>query len=86
MARQTIVSTQQAERITDRALRHIRPIFGKCYGYPVTGAHDVSAVALSREHVGVEIYGNRFTLDVDTANALVDALQEALRRAPHLEF
>lgn len=34
MARQTIVSTQQAERITDRALRHIRPIFGKCYGYP----------------------------------------------------
>lgn len=36
MARQTIVSTQQAERITDRALRHIRPIFGKCYGYPVT--------------------------------------------------
>lgn len=36
MARQTIVSTQQAERITDRALRHIRPIFGKCYGYPDT--------------------------------------------------
>lgn len=36
MARQTIVSTQQAERITDRALRHIRPIFGKCYGYPMT--------------------------------------------------
>lgn len=39
MARQTIVSTQQAERITDRALRHIRPIFGKCYGYPVSGNH-----------------------------------------------
>ncbi|PND54001.1 hypothetical protein F1734_25655 (plasmid) [Rhodococcus ruber] len=37
MARQTIVSTQQAERITDRALRHIRPIFGKCYGYPLDG-------------------------------------------------
>lgn len=40
MARQTIVSTQQAERITDRALRHIRPIFGKCYGYPVTWDSD----------------------------------------------
>ncbi|MFX1760246.1 hypothetical protein [Rhodococcus sp. GA1] len=39
MARQTIVSTQQAERITDRALRHIRPIFGKCYGYPIIDAH-----------------------------------------------
>ncbi|APE12633.1 hypothetical protein BO226_25075 (plasmid) [Rhodococcus sp. 2G] len=39
MARQTIVSTQQAERITDRALRHIRPIFGKCYGYPDTHAN-----------------------------------------------
>ncbi|WP_280477013.1 hypothetical protein [Nocardia farcinica] len=34
MARQTIVSTQQAERIIDQTQRHIRPIFGKCYGYP----------------------------------------------------
>jgi len=39
VARQTIVSTQQAERITDRALRHIRPIFGKCYGYPRFDRH-----------------------------------------------
>ncbi|MBF6370863.1 TraM recognition domain-containing protein, partial [Nocardia puris] len=28
------VSTQQAERIIDQTQRHIRPIFGKCYGYP----------------------------------------------------
>lgn len=45
MARQTIVSTQQAERITDRALRHIRPIFGKCYGYP-----EITADEIARTH------------------------------------
>lgn len=50
------------------------------------GAHDVSVVALSREHVGVEVYGTRHVLDVDTAHALVDALQAALRQAPRLEF
>ena len=50
------------------------------------GPHDVSAAALSREHVGIEVYGTRHVLDVDTANALVDALQAALRQAPNLEF
>ncbi|WP_324188458.1 endonuclease domain-containing protein [Nocardia higoensis] len=46
MARQTIVSTQQAERIIDQTQRHIRPIFGKCYGYPYSnlGEYTRSAV------------------------------------------
>ncbi|QOH59745.1 hypothetical protein C6Y44_27020 (plasmid) [Rhodococcus rhodochrous] len=51
MARQTIVSTQQAERITDRALRHIRPIFGKCYGYPKgDSSHQKSMKKESKKH------------------------------------
>lgn len=52
MARQTIVSTQQAERITDRALRHIRPIFGKCYGYPARG-HPINPEFDERERSAV---------------------------------
>ena len=52
----------------------------------MSGPHDVSAAALSREHIGLEVYGTRHVLDVDTAHALVDALQEALRQAPNLEF
>lgn len=50
------------------------------------GAYDVSAAALSREHVGIEVYGTRHVLDVDTAHALVDALQEALRETLRQEF
>lgn len=50
----------------------------------MTGPYDVDAAALGREHLSVEIYGTQHVLDVNTAHALVDALQAALRAAAAL--
>lgn len=48
--------------------------------------HDVDAAAVDQDRVRVEVYGMRHDLDVDTAHALVDALQAALREAGRMPF
>ena len=48
--------------------------------------HDVSAQAIDNDRVRIDVYGVRHDLDTDTAFALVDALQAALRDAARLEF
>lgn len=74
MARQTIVSTQQAERITDRALRHIRPIFGKCYGYPDVGE------GTGERHEILPVLGTRF--DQDAARPELGAVHRQRGQRP----
>lgn len=46
--------------------------------------HDVAAHAVDAGRVRINVYGVRHDLDIDTAHALIDALQAAIRDTARL--